>query len=198
MAAAVRYAQGQGFDRILIVDWDLHHGDGTQAIFAHDPSVYCLSIHSGADLYMALMGSLRAGTTIAGEEAGHCNIPLLDRMFDDTFVEQMKLPGRFYRAEESLVEFEVALHHLPWPPDLICIFSGYDSHRDDCGGGITDWTNEDFQFLTRVVLKLAGQAGCPVLSVHGGGYKLPLTIAAAVNHVRVLAGQVPGTGAPAG
>src|SRR5215207_6085666 len=40
-AAAARYAQVHGFSRVVIVDWDIHHGDGTQAIFAGDPSVYC-------------------------------------------------------------------------------------------------------------------------------------------------------------
>jgi len=54
-AAAARYAQTQGFRKILIVDWDIHHGDGTQSIFANDPSVYCLSIHSCLDLYMTSM-----------------------------------------------------------------------------------------------------------------------------------------------
>jgi acetoin utilization deacetylase AcuC-like enzyme len=184
---AARYAQTRGFERILIVDWDIHHGDGTQAIFANDPGVYCISIHSAADLYMALACGLRYGTTTAGEEVGHCNIPLLDRSFDDSFAEAMHLTGKFYRAHESLQAFQSALDQMPWAPDLILIFSGYDGHADDCGRGITDWSNEDFKRLTRNVLELAGRAACPVLSVHGGGYKLPVTVAAAVSHVEVLA-----------
>jgi len=50
-AAAVRYAQHQGYNKILIVDWDIHHGDGTQSIFAMI-QMHCISIHSAADLYM--------------------------------------------------------------------------------------------------------------------------------------------------
>jgi acetoin utilization deacetylase AcuC-like enzyme len=186
-AAAARYAQSQGFQNILIVDWDIHHGDGTQSIFAHDSSVYCISIHSAADLYMAKAAGMRVGTTTAGEEVGHCNIPLLDKVFDDAFIKQLDLPGKFYRTQQSLAAFQSALDSIPFKPDLIFIFSGYDSHGDDCGGGITDWDNEDFRSLTRFVLDKAKQASCPVISSHGGGYKLPVTIAAAASHVDVLA-----------
>ncbi len=185
--AAVRYAQEQGFARVLIVDWDIHHGDGTQAIFAHDASVYCLSIHSLADLYMATQRVMKAGTTTAAEAVGHCNIPLLSEIYTDEMTEELGLGGRWYRANESLVAFQAALNSLPWLPDLICIFSGYDSHRDDCGAGITNWTNDDFRWLTQRVLDLAWRSNCPVLSVHGGGYQLPVTVVAAVEHVDVLA-----------
>ncbi|MCP4541851.1 MAG: histone deacetylase [Chloroflexi bacterium] len=186
-AAAVRYAQTQGLERVLIVDWDIHHGDGTQSIFANDPSVYCLSIHSGLDLYMAAQRVMTQGTTTAGEESGHCNIPLLNAFFEDEFFEKIGLPGKFYRAADSLFAFLSALEQIPWMPDLICIFSGYDSHKDDCGSGITNWTNQEYRTLTGCVIELAKRANSPILSVHGGGYKLPVTIAAAVSHVEVLA-----------
>ena len=73
---------------------------------------------------------------------------------------------------------------------LVAIFSGYDSHRDDCGKGITDQTNADFCKLTEVVLSFAKICGCQVLSPHGGGYRLPVTVAAATAHVRTLATYV--------
>ncbi len=187
-AAAVRYAQAQGFERVLIVDWDIHHGDSTQSIFANDPSVYCISIHSGLDLYMATQRVMAQGTTAAGKEVGHCNIPLLNEFFENKFFEEMSLPGEFYRAAESLSVFQSALEQAPWTPDLICIFSGYDSHKDDCGKGITNWTNQEYKTLTKYVIELAKRANSPILSVHGGGYKLPVTIPAAVSHVKVLAG----------
>lgn len=191
LAAAVRYAQAHGFSGVLIIDWDHHHGDGTQAIFAHDSSVYCISIHSAADLYMASACGLAWGTTTAAAAVGHCNIPLLNAVYGDSFGEQMQLSGQFYRAQESQQVFQEALHQLPWQPDLICVFSGYDSHRDDCGKGISDWTNEDFRRLTQVVLDVADRSSCPVLSVHGGGYNLPVTIAAAAAHVEILANAQP-------
>lgn len=187
LAAAARYAQTQGFSKILIIDWDIHHGDGTQAIFSNDKSIYCISIHSAADLYMAKVSGLKYGTTSIGEEVGHCNIPILHEMYEDDLFETISLSGKFYRANESLSMFQLALDQIPWTPDLILIFSGYDSHRDDCGQGITNWTNQDFKTLTEYVLALAKKVSCPVLSSHGGGYRLPVTLSAAVSHVEVLA-----------
>jgi acetoin utilization deacetylase AcuC-like enzyme len=186
-AVAVRYAQERGFARVLVLDWDIHHGDGTQSIFANDASVYCLSIHSLADLYMATQRVMKDGTTTAAEAVGHCNIPLLSEIYPDEMAGELRFSGMWYRAKESLAAFQAALDNLPWTTDLICIFSGYDSHRDECGAGITNWTNDDFRWLTQCVLDLARRSNCPVLSVHGGGYQLPVTVSAAVEHVRVLA-----------
>ncbi|KOR31653.1 histone deacetylase, partial [Achromatium sp. WMS3] len=161
----------------------------TQAIFAHDENVYCLSIHSGIDLYIEKMAGSHLGTTTAGEETGNCNIPLLDKSFEDDFWAEVELSGKFYRADNSISAFQTALDNLPWTPDMIMIFSGYDSHREDCGKNITDWTNEDFITLTQSVLQLSSQANCPVLSGHGGGYNLPVTIAAAAAHIKTLANE---------
>jgi acetoin utilization deacetylase AcuC-like enzyme len=188
-AAAARYAQTQGFARILIVDWDLHHGDGTQTIFAHDNSVYCLSIHSAADLYMTTQRVLRLGTTETAVATGHCNIPILHSDYDDSFWSRMNLPGSYYRADDSLTQLEIALNNLPWQPDLIFIFSGYDAHIDDQGRHVTNWTNADYEQMTRLVLAVARQSHCPIISSHGGGYTLPVAIAAAQSHVNDLANE---------
>ena len=187
LAAAARYAQAQSFAKVLIVDWDIHHGDGTQSIFANDPTVHCISIHSAADLYMALAAGLRYGTTVSGEALGHQNIPILGKLYDDNFIAQMNLDGNFYRAEQSLDVFRQSLDKVPWKPDLILILSGYDSHKDDQGKNITDWTNDDFVSLTKSILDFASKAACPVLSQHGGGYTLPVAISAACSHVETLA-----------
>ncbi len=186
-AAATRYAQSRGFDQVLIVDWDIHHGDGTQTIFANDPSVYHISIHSAADLYMGLQKVLRLGTTAVAEQLGHCNIPILHKLYPDDVFEKLSFEGNFYRGEDSKSVFQDALDNLPWPPDLIFIFSGYDSHKDDQGADITDWDNDDYADLTRMVLAVAEKAHCPVISSHGGGYTLEVAIQAAVSHIEVLA-----------
>ena len=85
--------------------------------------------------------------------------------------------------------FEQALKHIPWQPDIVLIFSGYDSHKDDQGLGITNWIDADFVKLTRYVIDLARRTNCPVLSVHGGGYHLPVTVRAAASHVFTLASE---------
>lgn len=186
-AAAVRYAQAQGFHKVLVVDWDIHHGDGTQTIFAHDPTVYCLSIHSAADLYMTTQRVLRLGTTTAAAAVGHDNIPVLHSDYDDSFWQQMRLPGTFYRTEDCLSALQTDLNNLPWSPDLLLIFSGYDSHRDDQGQKITHWDNADYEHLTRLLLEVARKANCPIISSHGGGYTLKVAVATAVTHVNILA-----------
>lgn len=187
LAAAARYAQEHGFAKVLIADWDIHHGDGTQSIFANDSSVHCISIHSAADLYMALASGLRYGTTQTGKLLGHQNIPIVSKAYDDNFIAQANWGGEFYRAEESLEIFKQSLDNIPWKPDLILIFSGYDAHKDDQGRDIMNWTNEDFVSLTKFVLDLARKVSCPILSMHGGGYTLPVAISAACSHVETLA-----------
>lgn len=99
----------------------------------------------------------------------------------------MKLPGTYYRAKDSLDALTIALEKIPWLPDLIFIFSGYDSHRDDQGKDVTNWTNRDYEQLTRLVLAVAQKANCPIISSHGGGYTLSVALAAAVIHTNVLA-----------
>jgi acetoin utilization deacetylase AcuC-like enzyme len=138
-------------------------------------------------MYMALMRVLREGTTTMGETVGHCNIPLLNDFFEDAFFDEMGLSGTFYRSPDSLTAFQSALDQIPWTPDLIMIFSGYDAHQDECGKDITNWTDREYELLTKRILDLARKASCPVLSVHGGGYKLSVTISAAVSHIQVLA-----------
>ncbi len=186
-AVAARYAQAVGFEKVLIIDWDLHHGDGTQSIFAHDNSVYCISIHSVGDLYMAVSQGIRYATSTQAEADGHCNIPILAESFDDDFFEQMNLDGSFYRSQDSLRVFAEAIENIPWQPDYLFLFSGYDAHINDQGRGVTNWTNDEYRSLTQMVLDLAKEADCPVLSVHGGGYNLSVAVEAATLHVEVLA-----------
>lgn len=182
-AAAAKYALSNGFSKILIIDWDIHHGDGTQEIFSKDDNVYCISIHSAIDLYMNKAVGVIHGTTTYGEKSGNCNIPLLDQFFEDNFFEEMELPGKFYRANESISIFEEKISDLPWKPDLIFIFSGYDSHKNDCGAGITNWGNEDFKKLTRMVCNLSEKISAPIISCHGGGYTLDVAYEAALAHI---------------
>jgi acetoin utilization deacetylase AcuC-like enzyme len=167
LAAAVRYAQAHGFRRALLLDWDIHHGDGAQAIFANDPSVYCLSVHSAIDLYMAKVADWRAGMPSEGARVGHANLPVIHELLEEKR-EAYQHYGRILRGEEAIPAFREALAALPFRPELIGVFSGYDGHKDDCGRRITNWTESDFEELTRLTLEVAERAGCPLLSVHGG------------------------------
>ena len=186
-AAAARYAQQQGFKKVMIIDWDIHHGDGTQSIFAGDSSVYHISIHSAIDLYMSKVSSTEAGTIEYGRLVGHCNIPLLHPVFDDDFFSKINLDAEFYRVGESVTIFQKTLENVTFVPDIILLFAGCDSHKDDCGKDITDWDSPDYETLTKAVLDLSRKANCPVLATQGGGYNMPSTIAASEACVGVLA-----------
>ncbi len=187
MAAAARYAQRLGYGRILIVDWDIHHGDGTQTIFEHDPTVHCLSLHSAVDLYMSLVKSTELGTTTYGEKVGHCNIPVLDRCFTEAFYyDELKLEGRFYRAETCLGQLEKELESLPFSPDLILVFDGHDSHIRDCGKDVTDFEYEDFRKMASLVKRASSRNNSPILSFLGGGYIGEITVKAALVHIEEL------------
>ncbi|MCF8366540.1 MAG: hypothetical protein K9H16_12205, partial [Bacteroidales bacterium] len=189
MAAAARYAQSKGLAKILIIDWDIHHGDGTQEIFENDPDVHQISIHSAVDLYMMKASEINKGTTTYAESVGHCNIPVLWDGFEDDFYEEINLPGKFYRSAQIKSTLQQALDNVPFTPGLVFIFSGYDGHKDDCGAGVTNFTNSDYETMTRMVLDYAAKKSLPVISVHGGGYANPLTVTidAALAHVNVLA-----------
>ncbi len=190
LAAAARHAQVQGFERVLIIDWDIHHGDGTQEIFSNDSSVHCISIHSAVDIYMAKASDLKAGTTDAAKVVGHCNIPIITKSFPVEVLHEEGITGEFYYGNQSINAFQQALENVPWQPDLIAIFSGYDSHKNDCGDGTTDWKNDDFCKLTEITLDFAKKHKCPILSSHGGGYKMPVTVSAAIAHINTLATYV--------
>ncbi|MBN1566035.1 MAG: histone deacetylase, partial [Anaerolineae bacterium] len=130
-------------------------------------------------------------TTTKAEEVGQCNVPLLDAFFPDDYFERLNFTGRYYRAAESKPAFRAALDTIPWLPDMIMIFAGVDSHKDDCGKGITDWDNADFQQLVRWVREIAARASCPVLMIPGGGYKVPVTVAANLSQIEALANPSP-------
>ncbi len=134
---------------------------------------------------MAKASDGKLGTTTGTRSDS--NIPILIQSFPFAVLAEEGLTGNFYHGEESLDILADSLSNIPWEPDLILIFSGYDSHKDDCGKNITNWNNCDFQRLTQIVLDFAKKISCPVLSSHGGGYNLSVTLSAAVSHVEVLA-----------
>jgi len=171
IAVAARHAQARHrISRVLIVDWDVHHGNGTQDIFYEDNSVFYFSLHQ-SPLYP---GTGAASETGAGAGRGTTlNVPLPEGA------------GRreVFRALESglLPAMDV------FKPELILISAGFDSRIDDPLGGMT-LTDEDFADMTRMMLKLAEQyAGGRLVSVLEGGYNLGGLASAAVSHVRTLA-----------
>lgn len=157
IAIAARYAQNRysEIERIAIIDWDVHHGNGTQGIFYDDPSVFFFSAHQ----YPWYPGTGTAGEKGTGRGLGYTlNLPLRAAT----------------KAAEHKRGFEAALHEMQskFQPDLILISAGFDSHVDDPLGQLL-LNNEDFVAMTLAVKQWAREC-CQgrVVSVLEGGYNL--------------------------
>ena len=155
-AIGARYAQAKhGLGRVLVVDWDVHHGNGTQEIFYRDPTVFYFSTHQ----YPYYPGT--GARTETGEGPGEgsiLNVPL-----------RAATPASAHREA-----FKDALGQIEdqFAPDLVIISAGFDSRRDDPLGGLL-LEDSDFAEMTKQVLELADRhAGGRVISLLEGGYNL--------------------------
>src|SRR5215471_14903065 len=153
-AIAARYAQAKyGVERVLIIDWDVHHGNGTQDIFWTDPSVFYFSTHQ----YPYYPGTGARDERGGGRGEGYTlNVPL-----------PMGTSARDHRQA-----FSDALHQIKkkFPPDLIVISAGFDSRRGDPRGGLM-LEDADFYEMTKQVSEIAEKNGAGrVVSLLEGGY----------------------------
>jgi acetoin utilization deacetylase AcuC-like enzyme len=146
VAIAARHAQDAlGIERVAIVDWDVHHGNGTEAIFADDDSVLFVSLHQWP-FYPGSGGPTdQADTTL--------NVPLPEGSGDEDYL----------RAFEHVVE--PAVRHFA--PELVLVSAGFDAHRDDPLAGMRV-TEDGFRELARRSAAL-GPRFAVVLE---GGYNL--------------------------
>jgi acetoin utilization deacetylase AcuC-like enzyme len=170
IAIGARYAQRKhGIERVLIVDWDVHHGNGTQDIYYNDPTVFFFSTHQ----WPLYPGTGRADETGAGPAKGtKMNFPF---------------PAGSGRKEIlGAVENSLMPAADRFRPDLLMISAGFDSRIDDLLGGFK-LTDRDFTDLTRRVMEMAAKhAKGRVVSVLEGGYNLSGLASAAVAHVEAL------------
>jgi acetoin utilization deacetylase AcuC-like enzyme len=170
VALAARYAQQRyAVERVLIVDWDVHHGNGTQDIFYTDPSVFFFSTHQ----WPLYPGTGRSNETGDGEGSRTtCNFPF---------------PAGSGRAEIlGAVQTSLAPAMEQFRPDLVLISSGFDSRSGDLLGRFT-LTDEDFADLTAAVMEIADRhAGGRLVSTIEGGYSLSGLASAAAAHVKAL------------
>jgi acetoin utilization deacetylase AcuC-like enzyme len=171
VAIAARHAQAvHGVERVAILDWDVHHGNGTQDIFYADGSVLFCSTHQSP--WYPGTGAADA----RGEGAG-LGLTL----------------NRPFRAGAGMAEIGGAFRHdfLPevqkFSPRLILVSAGFDSRLGDPLGEFR-LTDGDFAALTRDVLETAAKLDARVVSVLEGGYSLPGLAAAASAHLCALLG----------
>jgi len=158
IALAARHAQvAHGLSRILIVDWDVHHGNGTQDIFYDDDTVMFVSVHRyGGGFYP---GTGAADETGTGAGLGFTrNVPLPFGVSREGY----------HAAFRATLESAADKHR----PELILLSAGFDAHRDDPIGSL-GLDTEDFCTLTRLVLDVAKtHCGGRLVSCLEGGYNL--------------------------
>jgi acetoin utilization deacetylase AcuC-like enzyme len=170
VAIAARYAQEQHrLKRILIVDWDVHHGNGTQHAFESDPTVFFFSAHQHP--YYPFTG--RATETGTGPGDGYTlNVPLPagcgDEEYETAFREKL-LPSAAW-----------------FSPDLLLLSAGFDAHCKDPLASMRV-TERGFETLTRMVRRIAeDHCGGRLVSLLEGGYDLDALARSVEVHVRVL------------
>jgi acetoin utilization deacetylase AcuC-like enzyme len=158
-----------GLDRVLIVDWDVHHGNGTQEAFWTSDRVGFFSIHR----YPFYPGTGAADEVGEGPGYGYtCNVPITYGTPVETYHQQFT---------QKLEAFATKVR-----PELILISAGFDAHRLDPIGSL-DLETEDFGRLTRFVLQLANEF-CQgrVVSVLEGGYHLEMLPRCVMQHLTAL------------
>lgn len=170
VAVAARHAQdAHGLRRILIVDWDAHHGNGTQEIFYEDPTVLYFSTHQ----LPGYPGSGKAGETGAGAGKGSTvNVPMEPGSGDEEYL-------RAFR--EILVPAADA-----FKPDLVLISAGFDAHDNEPLTNL-EVSTEGFRKLTGIVKEIAARhCNGRLVSVLEGGYNLKNLGDSVVAHVKEL------------
>jgi len=149
---AMHARRRHGLKRILIVDWDVHHGNGTQHMFESDPGVLFCSTHQwplfpGTGLFTEIGLGPGEGTTV--------NLPL---------------PRGYGDGEYAAIFHEIIAPLVrAYNPELVLVSAGFDTHRDDPIGGMR-MTEAGFAVLTRILMRLARHCcdGRLVMALEGG------------------------------
>jgi acetoin utilization deacetylase AcuC-like enzyme len=166
VAIGARHAQAvHGLDRVAVIDFDVHHGNGTQAIFERDPSLFYASTHQ-SPLYPGTGSPAERGV------GNIINAPL-----------RPGAGGREFRAAMT----DIVLPALTaFRPDFILISAGFDAHEADPLAGLA-FVEADFEWAAKAIRKVAGDC-CQdrVVSTLEGGYDLEALAASTAAHLRGL------------
>ena len=165
VAVAARVAQSLGMARVAVVDFDVHHGNGTQAAFEADPTLFLASIHQ-MPLYPGTGAPSQTGV------GNIVNAPVEPHAARETW--RAAFAGGLMSALDAFA------------PDLLIISAGFDAHRRDPLAH-QSLEAEDFAWATRAVLEVARRhCGGKVVSSLEGGYDLEGLGQSALAHVRAL------------
>jgi acetoin utilization deacetylase AcuC-like enzyme len=171
VAVAARYLQQQhAIERILIIDWDVHHGNGTQYMFDKDPTIYFTSLHQ--DPASCYPGTGRGSETGYGQGKGFTkNFPMPAGAGEE---EYLKALGK---VEQEMEKFK---------PQFVLISAGFDAHESDPLAHVS-LSTDGYEQLTRRIKSIAeGYAEGRLVSVLEGGYNLKALAESVEKHIRVL------------
>ncbi len=170
---AVYLLENFGLDRVAIVDWDVHHGNGTQHLLESDPRVFYLSLHEDPQYCYPGTGYRRERGKGPGE-GFTLNLPLPPRSGDEDYLGALKNEGL-----PRLKEFA---------PQFLLISAGFDAHRQDPLAQM-NLTRDGYREMGRLLLDLAQEsAGGKVIMVLEGGYNLEVLEECTEDQLRLLLG----------
>lgn len=170
IAIAARYLQQKyELEKIFILDWDVHHGNGTQHTFESDPSVFYISLHQFP--HYPGTGAL-SETGIGKGQGATLNCPMTPGAGDADYRQAF---------EEKVLPLATAFN-----PDAVLISAGFDAHASDPLGSI-NLQNSSYNWMTIAMMDLADQC-CDgrLISVLEGGYDLNALSESVTEHVKVL------------
>ena len=171
--AARRARAAHGAERVLILDWDVHHGNGTNDIFHADPSVQFCSIHE----WPLYPGTGPASDTGSGPGEGRTlNMPVPAGSGDAVLC--------------SLVEHVVAPLVVEYEPALVLVSAGFDAHRAD-PLAMLEVSERGFAAMTASLRRACLEVGAPVGLVLEGGYAVDALAASVAALMPVLGAEVP-------
>jgi len=167
--AARTLIENAGCSRVLVVDWDVHHGNGTQHIFEGCGDVFYFSVHQ-SPLYPGTGARSETGRGAGAGATLNCPLP----------------PGAGDRPFLDALRNELVPAAEEFRPDFVLVSAGFDAHRADPLANL-DVTTDAFAEATRIVRRLADRvAGGKLVSVTEGGYDLVALAESATAHLRVL------------
>jgi acetoin utilization deacetylase AcuC-like enzyme len=181
VAVAARHLQRRhGVERVMIVDWDVHHGNGTQHVFDEDPTVLYLSLHQ----YPFYPGTGSLHEVGRGRGLGATvNLPLPAGCGDAEYLQ--------------LFESVVAPVCRRFSPQFVLVSAGFDAHLRDPLGGMR-MTDDGYAVICRVLLRATAEvAGGRCVAVLEGGYDLTALAASVLRVIEELGGERLGEGLPA-
>ncbi|MBM9605132.1 histone deacetylase [Desulfopila inferna] len=173
IAIAARYLQQKwGIKRVGVIDFDVHHGNGTQQIFEEDDSVFYYSIHEHPSFAFPGTGrefeeGVAAGTGFT------LNTPIL--------------PGKGDMDYRKKLTTEMVPAFKKFKPEVILVSAGFDAHSSDLMSGI-NLTAEGYKFISKTIVNLAKRyADGRLISILEGGYNLEVLPLLVADHIKILA-----------